>query len=576
MKNHWDEKQVAELSGNLAMCVYTSQLLGSDADLVMHGGGNTSVKGSVTDVFGQVRSVLFVKGSGWDLRTIEAPGFPAVDLDYLRRLGQLQTLSDSDMMKHLRLALLDPAAPTPSVEAILHALIPHRFVDHSHADAVVALSNTPDGENLLHQLYGDEVLILPYIMPGFILAQQVAAATKDIDWEKLKGIVLLHHGIFTFAESAKQSYDTMIELVARAEGCLRQHGAYSVIATAVYRAEDIDFINLARLRRKAADELGRALLLRWEHSAEAAGFAGLPKVDDLVARGPLTPDHGIHTKAFGAALDADPIAGLNTFIHRYQDYFDQHHETQHQCLDRVPRFAVWRNRGMIYFAPGPKSLEVVADITTHTIRAIQWGEALGGWTALPHQDLFDVEYWELEQEKLKAGKKPAEMEGKVAIVTGAASGIGKAIVIELLARGAAVIAMDIAAKLNEIFAGQKAVLPIICNVTDTIALKAAVQKAVQTFGGVDIVISNAGNFPDSAAIADMDDAKWNAALELNLSSHMKLMRATIPFLQLGIEPAVVVIASKNVPAPGPGAAAYSAAKAGLTQLARVAALELGA
>ena len=235
MKNRWNQEQAEALGDDdIAMRVYTSNLLGEEEDLVLHGGGNTSVKGSQQTIFGKVEEVLFVKGSGWDLRTIEAAGFPPVSLDYLLKLGQLDSLSDSEMMRQLRLALLDPQGPTPSVEAILHALIPHKFVDHSHADAVVTISNTPNGAEHLRQIYGDEVLLLPYIMPGFILAQQVAAATKSVDWSALKGIVLLHHGIFTFSEDAKTSYDTMIELVTKAEEFLASNTDATTIARGLF------------------------------------------------------------------------------------------------------------------------------------------------------------------------------------------------------------------------------------------------------------------------------------------------------------------------------------------------------
>lgn len=229
MKNRWDTTVATEHAQEPAtgLRVYSSQLLGAEADLVLHGGGNTSVKGSFKDVFGAEGRVLYVKGSGWDLRTIKAPGFPPVRLDYLQQLGELAELSDSEMMRQLRLALLDPAAPTPSVEAILHALIPHTYVDHSHADAVVAISNTLDGEASLRSIYGDEVLILPYIMPGFILARQVAAATRQLDWNRIRGIVLMHHGIFTFHDDDKTSYDTMIELVRRQKITCNRQGLLS-------------------------------------------------------------------------------------------------------------------------------------------------------------------------------------------------------------------------------------------------------------------------------------------------------------------------------------------------------------
>ena len=576
MKNRWDAASATEYARDpqVGLRVYSSRLLGADADLVLHGGGNTSVKGTAKDVFGDPTPILYVKGSGWDLRTIEAPGFPPVRLDYLLRLGDLPGLSDSEMMQQLRLALLDPTAPTPSVEAILHALIPHTYVDHSHADAVVAISNTLDGEASLRSIYGDEVLILPYIMPGFILAQQVAAATRNLDWDKIRGIVLMHHGIFTFHADAKTSYDTMIELVTKAEEYLRQAGS-TQLAAADYMPAPEDSLALSRLRREAGALFGSPVLLRSDHSAQAVGFATLKECGELIARGPLTPDHSIHTKPFGAVFDADPASELQDFVASYTDYFNEHAQPHHQMLDTMPRFGVWKGKGMIYLAGNLQRLQIVQDISQHTIKAIQWGELLGGWDALPRQDLFEVEYWELEQAKLKKSGARAEFEGKVVVVSGAASGIGKACVERFLKLGAVVVALDIAASIIAAF-DTPAVLSLQCDVTDTLAIDRALRTAVSHFGGIDVLVSNAGNFPPSARLEAMSDSDWEKSIALNLGSHMKLLRACIPYLKNGFDPAVVMVASKNVPAPGPGAAAYSAAKAGLTQMARVAALELGA
>jgi len=576
MKNRWDEDRLGDVGDDpVALRVLTSKLLGEEEDLVLHGGGNTSVKGDMETVFGDKEKVLFVKGSGWDLRTIEAAGFPPVNLDYLLRLGELESLSDSEMMRQLRLALLDPQGPTPSVEAILHALIPHKYVDHSHADAVVTISNTPIGAEHLKQIYGDEVLILPYFMPGFILARQVAEATRSLDWSTLKGIVLLHHGIFTFHEDAKTSYDNMIELVAKAEDFLASNTDASTIAQKDYVITDEDCLQLAQLRHAAGERFGNPVLLRMDCSDAAAGFASLSNVADLATRGPLTPDHTIHAKAFAAIFDENPAAEITEFEQAYRDYFQEYAGDEHQCLDTMPRYGVWKNKGMIYLAGNRKRMEIVRDITQHTVKAIQQGEALGAWQALPKSDLFDVEYWELEQAKLKSGAKRSEFEGKVAIVSGAASGIGAACVEELLAKGAAVIALDIDQSLANRF-GDASVLPVHCDVTDSDAITAALMQGVQHFGGIDILVSNAGNFPASQNIETMDDGNWEKSMELNLSSHMRVMRACLPYLKAGFDPAVVIVASKNVPAPGPGAAAYSTAKAGLTQMARVAALELGA
>ena len=576
MKNRWLEKDAAQLAVDdpLALRVYTSQLLGQESDLVLHGGGNTSLKGELTNVFGISESVLFVKGSGWDLRTIEAPGFPPVKMDYLLQLGELDQLSDSEMMRQLRLALLDPTAPTPSVEAILHALIPHKYVDHSHADAVVAISNTANGEALLADIYGDEVLILPYVMPGFILAKQVAEATKGLDWSTLRGIVLLHHGIFSFNEDAKASYDTMIELVAKAEDYLQQHCGRDALASFDYQPSKDDCLQLSELRNEAGKTYGNPVLLCLESSELAAGFASLDNCHELATRGPLTPDHTIHAKAFAAVLEDQPVTQLKEFENNYQQYFAQHSDASQQCLDAMPRYAVWRNKGMVYLAANQKKLQIVQHISQHTIKAIQLGEALGGWQALPRQELFDVEYWELEQAKLKSSKTLAEFEGKVVVVTGAASGIGKACVNQFVAKGAVVLALDIAEGFEAEF-NEQSILALRCDVTDSQAIESALQQAVLQFGGIDVLVSNAGNFPDSANIESIADDNWEQSLSLNLSSHMKVLRASIAYLRNGFDPAIVIIASKNVPAPGPGAAAYSAAKAGLTQMARIAALELG-
>jgi NAD(P)-dependent dehydrogenase (short-subunit alcohol dehydrogenase family) len=427
---------------------------------------------------------------------------------------------------------------------------------------------------MLQEIYGDEVLILPYTMPGFILAKQVAQATSSVEWSSLRGIVLLHHGIFTFDEDAGASYSTMIELVSKAEQYLDKKMCGTGLAAATYAPNTGDCLQLSRLRRSAADVMGRPVLLRLETSSQASGFASLKNCAELAARGPLTPDHTIHTKAFAAIFSDDPVAGLQQFQAQYKNYFEKYSDESHQCLDSMPRYGVWRGKGMVYLAPNQKRLGIVQDISQHTIKSIQQAQQLGGWQTLPSKDLFDVEYWELEQAKLKTSVKAPEFEGKVVVVSGAASGIGRACVQEFVGKGAVVLALDIA----QDFAAQlesACVLPVHCDVTDSVAIDNALKQMVVEFGGIDIVVSNAGSFPASQLLEDMDDNNWESSQRLNLGSHMKLLRCAVPFLKNGFDPAVVIVASKNVPAPGPGAAAYSVAKAGLTQMARVAALELG-
>lgn len=579
MQSLWDSAVAASFNGcELALRVYSSQLLGREPALVLHGGGNTSVKCAVKNILGETEQILYVKGSGWDLATIQAAGYAPTRLHTLQKLAELPALSDSDMMRELKAACTDPKAPTPSVEAILHAIMPAKYVDHTHTDAVVAISNTPNGEQLIKEIYGDEVLVLPYVMPGFILAKQVLEATRDLDWSRYKGIMLLHHGLFTFGPDAKTSYENMIELVDRAEQFLQQKNLWQISKHASYAAQPEDFQFVAALRSAASREAGQPLLARWDISDDAVGFSAIANITEIAARGPITPDHTLHTKRTAMAVGADAAESVAAFAADYQAYFARNSANTNQtltCLDAAPRVAVWPKRGCVYFAPNAKRVGIVSDIYRHTRRAIQWGEALGGWTALPEKDIFELEYWELEQAKLKSGAKPARFEGKVALVTGAASGIGRACAEQLLKDGCAVALLDINPQVKQLTNSANA-LGICCDVTDTAQLQQAIEQIIAQFGGLDLVVSNAGIFPPSSPIASLDLAMLERSVSLNFSSHAMLFKLALPYLKLGIEPAVVVIASKNVPAPGPGASAYSAAKAALTQLVRVAALEWGA
>ena len=573
MKNLWNEQDAKACQGDLLkLRVYTSRLLGQESSLVLHGGGNTSVKAQVKNFFGDQEDVLYIKGSGWDLATIEAPGFAAVKMDMLKRMAALPKLSDTDMVREQRAAMLNPNAPNPSVEAILHAIIPFQFVDHTHADAVVAITNTPNGEARIKEVYGSRVLIIPYVMPGFVLARRVYEMTQGLDWSKCEAIILLNHGIFTFADSAKASYDNMIQRVSEAEDYIaKQKIALANSSTPVQEY----LLDLARLRQAVSKVQGAAVVAHLKNDTKSVGFANLSRISDIATRGTLTPDHVIRTKPTPCVIKQDVAKDVMIFAHHYKTYFDRNTDGKLTCLDLAPRWAVWPNQGLVTFGRSLKDAKITSDIVDHTVDAIQWAEAMGGWTVLSEKDIFEMEYWELEQAKLAKGDKPLGLQGKVALVTGAASGIGKACVEVLAAAGAHVAALDIRAEIASQFKSQH-IFGIACDVTDDNNLQAAISATVRRFGGLDIVISNAGIFPPSEFIADMNTATWDKSMMLNLTSHQRLMKAAIPYLTHGIDPTLIIIGSKNVPAPGPGASAYSVAKAGLTQLARVAALELGA
>lgn len=563
MENLFDVTEAKKYAASpLELRAYTSRLLGQNSDLVLQGGGNTSVKHEVENFFGEKEEILYVKGSGHDLKTITAQGFSPVKLAVLKRLAGIPELSDSDMIREQKLAMIDQSAPGPSVEAILHAIIPFKYVDHTHADAVVTLTNTARGREIMEELYGKKVLLVPYVMPGFILARKVFELTQDFsekDWQSLEGMVLLNHGIFTFHDDAKISYDRMIKLVSQAEDYLAKKGAQDQRP----RGQKLDLasaLTLAQARHKASALAQRPLIAR---------FCGESLGTDL---GPLTPDHVIYTKAISATFDGDTTS-LDQFARSYEEYFEKNKAAGLKKLDSAPRMIRWKNKGFISLGNNPTLAQVVEDISLHTAKCAHWAQALGGHRPLPLSDLFQVEYWELEQAKLKKIQNAPDFEGQVVLITGAASGIGKKSADEFLRLGAAVIAVDINPEVKKQFQNTRA-LAVVADITAPEQMQEALIAGVSAFGGLDILVLNAGIFPPSMKLEEMKDEVWQRSLDINLSSAQRLISLSIPFLKLGQRPSIAVIASKNVPAPGPGASHYSVAKAGLTQLARVAALEL--
>jgi rhamnose utilization protein RhaD (predicted bifunctional aldolase and dehydrogenase)/NAD(P)-dependent dehydrogenase (short-subunit alcohol dehydrogenase family) len=538
---------------------------------VLHGGGNTSVKAREKNIFGEEEEILYVKGSGWDLATIEEAGFAGVKLKILLQMAELEVLNDMEMVKYQRAAMTNPSASTPSVEAILHAIIPHRFVDHTHADAVVTISNTLDGEKRLKKLYGEKILIVPYVMPGFILAKQIYELTKGVNWSKIEGIILLHHGVFTFNDDPKASYEKMIEIVSIAENYLKEN---AVIETTAKEPKEIDILKMAMLRKNVSALFGKPVLAHLDNSQTSLAFSNLSNLNEIANRGPLTPDHIIRTKRTPMILSDNHERDLKQYTDGYQNYFNEFNTEHLTALDKAPRWAVWPTHGVVAFDTSIKNIQIICNISRHTMKAISQAEKLDQWTALSKKELFEMEYWSLEQEKLKKGNSAKPMQGKIALVTGAASGIGKACVDKLIAEGAVVAALDINPSVTTCF-NKVEVLGIQCDMTNDEQITNAIKKTIAHFGGLDMLITNAGTFPNSLTIEKMDNPTWSNSMNINLTSHQKLLTLSLPYLMLGINPAVVIIGSKNVGAPGPGASAYSVAKAGLTQLGRVAALELG-
>lgn len=572
MENRWNDEEATAFSGPLGECVYGSRLLGADPGLVLHGGGNTSVKTGFTDVTGRRIEALYVKGSGWDLASIAEEGFAPLPLERLAELLSLDSLSDTEMMRELAAARLDPAAPMPSVETLLHALLPHPAVQHSHADVIVTLTNTPDGRRLTEEVFGGEAAVVPYVMPGFDLAKETSRMWPDFPPD-ITGLVLLNHGLFTFGPDARTAYRRHVDLITRAEEWLERTAPVRSVPAA--GLPPVPRTVLADLRLRISQAAGRAMVMRRHTDPDVARFVSRPDLADLARRGPLTPDHVIRTKPH-------PLVGRNveSFATGYRDYFAAHRHrarTEPIMLDPAPRVVLDPELGMLTAGETASATAVAADIYRHTIPVLERAEDhLGGYVPLAPGDLFEVEYWDLEQAKLRRAGPPAEMAGAAAVVTGAASGIGRACASELLKRGCAVAGLDREPSVEGMFAGE-AWLGLPVDVTDRAAGERALDKAVERFGGVDMAVAAAGVFGPSAPLVEMDPEQWRAVMEVNVDAVARLFAGVHPLLARSpIGGRAVVIASRNVPAPGRGAAPYSASKAALTQLARVAALEWAA
>jgi len=611
VKSLWSDQEAgefteryAEAGEDLALRVYTSRLIGRDTDLVLHGGGNTSVKTTVTDILGDEVSVLAVKRSGWDLVNIEPADLPTVELLPLLRLRQLERLSDEDMVNQIRIRLLDAKAPTPSVETLLHAFVPKKFVDHTHADAILTLTNQPDGEAVVREAMGDSVVTLPWIMPGFPLAKAVADAFEQNP--DCAGIVLLKHGIFTFADTAKESYEQMIALVDCAERFIHQrcldNAAGKTMCTvgvevSATRARQLSEQIMPVVRGALSYETaGRRVRFigDWRGDEDLLAFSLHPDCDRLLAKGPLTPDHVIRTKGPYLTLTQEQATdpeqcrqAVADYRAGYQRYFEANNSrvklpdgSPPTMLDPHPRVVVVQGCGILAFGGDKKAAQVAGDIAEHTLRAKALAEGFGEYTELPPPELFEMEYWSLEQAKL--GKKALPLlAGQVALVTGAGGAIGRGVVDALLGAGAHVLLTDVNSKalgdagddLARKHDGRR-LHGALLDVTNPDDVTEAFRVCARQFGGVDIVVANAG-IANVARLEDMDPKAFKKVVDVNLFGTMTILKeAARMFAAQGTGGAVEVQYSKNVFAPGAAFGAYSASKAGAHQLGKIAALEL--
>ena len=602
MKSRWSDADATAMIAHyakvgvgedMALRVYTTRLLGSDPRLVLHGGGNTSVKTTLKDMLGDAVEVLCVKGSGWDMGHIEPAGLPAVRLAPLRRLRAFASLSDADMVTFQRLNLLDPAAPNPSVETLLHAFLPHKFIDHTHSTAVLALTDQPDGEAIVRELYGQRVAYVPYTIPGFALAKRVAEVFDQN--REVEGLVLLQHGIFTVGASAREAYERMIGFVSMAEDRLKRTRKPRPLAQLTAPLASTG--EIAPIIRGAVvlgrDELAGSVkrqILEFRSSKAILDYVNGAELLWYSQKGVVTPDHTIRTKNWPLVLPAPEAGNLGDwqkkvtaavakFVADYHAYFTRSNALSPEKkteLDPLPRVVLVPGIGLFGLGASAKDAAIAADIAENTIEVITDAEAIGTYQPISEYDMFEVEYWSLEQAKLgKSAEK--SFARQVVAITGGGSGIGAATARAFAREGAEVVVLDLDPEAaRKVAAGcGKTALAFGCDVTRDESVAAAFDAIAARFGGVDVVVSNAGA-AYQGRIGEVEDGLLRKSFELNFFAHQRVAQHAVRIMRAqATGGALLFNTSKQAVNPGKDFGPYGLPKASTLFLMKQYALDYG-
>src|SRR5437868_6955041 len=578
---------------DLAVRTYTTRLLGSDPKMVLHGGGNTSVKTTVKDQLGEDVEVICIKGSGWDMGVTEPAGLPAVRLEPLRKLRKLDKLSDEDMVNYQRINLLDSTAPNPSVETLLHAFLPHKFIDHVHSTAVLALTDQPDNKALVQEVYGTRVAYVPYTIPGFALAKSVADVFDKNPG--VEGLVLLQHGIFTVGETAEQAYERMIEFVTMAEERLTRQRKSLVQAKVPSNLASVPEIapilrGAVAIEKNATAGTAKRQILNFRTNPQILNYVNGAELARYSQVGVVTPDHTIRTKNWPVIVPAAEAGKLDewskdvheavaAYVARYHRYFEDNNAksaVKKKELDPLPRVILVPGVGMFGVGGSAKDAAIAADIAENAIAVITDAEAMGEYRSISEFDMFEVEYWSLEQAKLgKSNEK--SLARQVAVITGGGSGIGAATARAMAKEGAEVAVLDRdleAAKSVAKKIGGKA-LAVECDVTDPQSVRKAFDAVVSAFGGVDIVVSNAGA-AWQGTIGKVDDETLRKSFELNFWAHQAVAQQATRIMQAqGTFGCLLFNTSKQAVNPGKDFGPYGLPKAATLFLVKQYALDHG-
>ena len=594
MHNRWSDEESTGLS-DLEVLVYQSRLLGEDPGLVLWGGGNTSLKVTEADFRGLATSVMRIKASGSDMRSCSTADFPALRLDDILPLFERESMSDEEMVGYLARCMLDPGSPRPSIETLLHAFLPHRSIVHSHADAVIALTNNSSAGESLEEAFEGVVGVVEYLRPGFALAKRVGEVARANPG--VRGVVLSNHGLITWGDTPKAAYDTHIELVARAEEYLKGRGQGTEAFGGRGRASLSDD-DRRRLAGRIAPTLRglvssrTKMVLRYDDSPEVLAFVDSAQGKVLSSIGPATPDHVIRTKgaplwvevadADAASMGSQLASAVEAYVAGYARYYEDHSDGGVPMLDPYPRIILVPGLGMWSAGRDAHGAQMSGEMYRHTIDIIGSAERMSGYASIGKRDIFEAEYWPLELYKLTLAPPEKELERHVALVTGGAQGIGQAIARRLASEGAHVVVTDldeaacraVADDLNALHGAGRAI-GLRMDVTDEAEVEAAFEQVRLTYGGLDILVSNAGIAPvgplDQLPLRD-----WQRAMDINATGHFLVARQAVTIMrEQGLGGSLVFVGTKNVPSPGKDFGAYSASKAAEVQMAKVLAIENG-